>query len=227
MKKVISIIICLALCLSSLMLPTSAMAESAITIRCADVTCDPGDRITVDVTVENNPGFGLLVLTPQFSSELSLVELKNGNIISDFGSGPQQYMWLGDQDTTKNGLLLSITFDVSDNTKPGEYTAGFILRTCANYDEQRINAVIVPGKITVNCLHTFTTVHPAENSTCIKQGHAEYYTCDTCGEVVIGSDELLPFGNHVGGTATCLNKAICDVCKQPYGDYAAHRLTQH
>ena len=25
-----------------------------------------------------------------------------------------------------------------------------------------------------------------------------------------------------GGTATCIQKAVCDVCKQEYGDYAPH-----
>ena len=30
---------------------------------------------------------------------------------------------------------------------------------------------------------------------------------------------------HTGGTATCLSKAVCDVCSQVYGDYAPHQLT--
>lgn len=76
--------------------------------------------------------------------------------------------------------------------------------------------------VTVECSHTNTTVHPAEISTCLNQGHAEYYTCDACGAVTSGSNELLPLGDHTGGTATCKDKAICDVCHQPYGDYDAH-----
>ena len=77
-------------------------------------------------------------------------------------------------------------------------------------------------EVSVACSHANTTIYSANNSTCEVQGNDEYTTCDDCGIVVSGSDAKLPFADHTGGTATCKSQAICDVCNQPYGDYASH-----
>lgn len=81
--------------------------------------------------------------------------------------------------------------------------------------------------VSVSCSHVNTTVYPANNSTCLVEGNAEYSICDDCGIVVSGSDSKLPLTDHKGGTATCKDKAICIVCSQPYGNYGGHTLTKH
>lgn len=81
--------------------------------------------------------------------------------------------------------------------------------------------------VTVNCTHNVGHSVPAEESTCLKQGHGAYDVCDDCGEITSGSDALLPLGDHKGGTATCKELAICEVCHQPHGNYAKHQLTKH
>jgi len=81
--------------------------------------------------------------------------------------------------------------------------------------------------VSIACSHANTTVHPANASTCLVQGNAEYTTCNDCGIVVSGSDAKLPLADHKGGTATCKDKAICTVCSQPYGNYGSHTLTNH
>lgn len=80
--------------------------------------------------------------------------------------------------------------------------------------------------VTVNCSHLNTTDITAEESTCITHGHKAYTVCNDCGEITKGSDSELPFGNHTGGTATCVKKAVCDVCHKEYGDLAAHKYTE-
>ena len=77
--------------------------------------------------------------------------------------------------------------------------------------------------VTVNCSHLNTTDVPAEDSTCIKHGHKAYTVCNDCGEVTQGSNSELPLGDHIGGTATCVKKAVCDVCHKEYGNLAAHK----
>ena len=81
--------------------------------------------------------------------------------------------------------------------------------------------------VTVNCSHLHTTEHSAEPSTCIQHGHNAYTVCDDCGEVTEGSDAELPLSEHTGGTATCTKKAVCDVCHQEYGDFAAHNYIEN
>lgn len=77
--------------------------------------------------------------------------------------------------------------------------------------------------VTVNCSHLNTTNVSAEDSTCIKHGHKAYTVCNDCGEVTQGSNSELPLGDHIGGTATCVKKAVCDVCHKEYGNLAAHK----
>ena len=81
--------------------------------------------------------------------------------------------------------------------------------------------------VTVECSHANTTTHPAVESTCLVQGNDEYVTCNDCGEVISGSADKLPLGDHTGGTATCKDLAVCEVCNQPYGEYGDHDLTEH
>ena len=61
----------------------------------------------------------------------------------------------------------------------------------------------------------------ASKATCTTK--ATYYkSCAVCGDT---SDETFEGGDllpHSGGTATCVAKAICDVCEQPYGEFADH-----
>ncbi len=104
------------------------------------------------------------------------------------------------------------------NVGTATITASFI------YDGELCQGICT---ITVECHHANTTIYHAEDSTCLMQGHNEYTICNDCGEVINGSDELLPIGNHSGGNATCKEQAICVVCHQPYGEYASHDLTHH
>lgn len=80
--------------------------------------------------------------------------------------------------------------------------------------------------VTVDCSHLSTTVVPAEPSTCIEHGHAEYTVCNDCGAVVAGSDAELPLAPHnyvenaeeeyLVSAATCVDTAVyyenCSVC---------------
>ncbi|MBQ2985915.1 MAG: Ig-like domain-containing protein [Tyzzerella sp.] len=46
-----------------------------------------------------------------------------------------------------------------------------------------------------------------------------WYECEICGEK---KDE----GNHSGGTASCKEKALCEVCNKSYGELKAHVLVE-
>ena len=80
--------------------------------------------------------------------------------------------------------------------------------------------------VNVACSHAKTTEHPAESSTCQKQGHEAYTICDECGEIISGSEAKLPLAAHtyaqvadakyLKSAATCVSKAVyyesCTVC---------------
>ncbi len=55
----------------------------------------------------------------------------------------------------------------------------------------------------------------SESYTCISEGHYRTCTRDGCGE-----DEALEA--HDGGVATCTERAVCDICKNAYGNTLPH-----
>lgn len=108
--------------------------------------------------------------------------------------------------TVENGIVTPLkkgTTTITVTTEDGGFTA-----SCS---------------VTVNCSHLNTTDVPAEDSTCIKHGHKAYTICNDCSEITRGSNSELPLGDHIGGTATCVKKAVCDVCHKEYGNLAAHK----
>lgn len=82
--------------------------------------------------------------------------------------------------------------------------------------------------VTVTCGHGIGNDYPAEESTCTVKGHDAYIQCGDCGQLLdeegneIEEIPFRPLAAHKGGTATCKDKAVCSVCNQPYGDFAAH-----
>lgn len=46
--------------------------------------------------------------------------------------------------------------------------------------------------------------------------HEFIYWCDSC------KMNTRRAASHTGGTATCTERAVCEVCNQPYGELAAH-----
>lgn len=159
----------------------------------------PVTGITLDKeTASIGTGDGTLTLTPIFSPETAT----NKNV-----------KWASSDNTVatvKDGVVTPLkkgTTTITVTTEDGNFSASCV--------------------VTVNCSHLHTTEHPAEPSTCVKHGHNAYTVCDDCGEIMEGSDAELPLGEHTGGTATCIKKAICDVCQQEYGDFAAHNYIEN
>ncbi len=119
---------------------------------------------------------------------------------------------------------------VDDNGKVTGVNDGTAIITITTNDGNftaECEVTVETRQVALICLHRNTTVHKAKKSTCLVQGNNEYTTCDDCDKVVEGSDEKLPLADHIGGTATCEEKAICFVCNKEYGEYAAHKLVNH
>ena len=60
-------------------------------------------------------------------------------------------------------------------------------------------------------------------ATCKEDGFYEAVVyCAVCGEELSRETVTIPMTSHTGGTATCLEKAICEICGHPYGELAPH-----
>ena len=70
-----------------------------------------------------------------------------------------------------------------------------------------------------NCGYERTVTHTYDNVKYDSDKH--WYECD-CGEKKADSE-----ASHTGGTATCISKAKCTVCKQSYGSLSEHNFNEN
>ena len=71
---------------------------------------------------------------------------------------------------------------------------------------------------TSDCKHTGgTEIKDAKDATCTENGYTGDTYCKGCGDK-LESGKVIPAAGHKGGTATCKDKAVCEVCRQPYGE---------
>lgn len=106
-------------------------------IICKNVSGKAGDRIEIEVSVENNPGIMYLELTPIYSKELGAPTIKNGNVFSDITIG-KQIIWTSDTDNHNNGKLITFFFDLPKDIPLGDYSFDLILRGAYNYNEESV-----------------------------------------------------------------------------------------
>ena len=71
---------------------------------------------------------------------------------------------------------------------------------------------------TSDCKHTGgTEIKDAKDATCTENGYTGDTYCKDCGNK-LESGKVIPAAGHKGGTATCKDKAVCEMCRQPYGE---------
>ena len=71
---------------------------------------------------------------------------------------------------------------------------------------------------TSDCKHTGgIEIKDAKDATCTENGYTGDTCCKGCG-AKLESGKVIPAAGHKGGTATCKDKAVCEVCRQPYGE---------
>ena len=135
------------------MMPLSAGAEEIPKIKVSESSGKPGESVTVDVLLDDNPGINSFTLA--FDYDTNRLSLDNVEVSSDLG-GQFQYakkaVWLNSSDTTYNGKILTLSFTVLDSATNGDayvavtYNKGDI----CNYDEEDVDFSPVAGKIAVS-----------------------------------------------------------------------------
>lgn len=99
--------------------------------------------------------------------------------------------------------------------KLNEYTLGGTYKLLNNdyHDVLQILSQTIEGK---DVPYGDANPHFHIRSEWMVENNQHYRTCQS------GCDVKLDVGDCSGGEATCFQKAICDVCQQPYGEFAEH-----
>lgn len=148
-KKIISAVLT---ALVIIVVTSSVSAADAPTISVGTVSGNPGDTVTVGLSLENNPGVCAMILTPSYDT--SALKLKSSSLVDGFGGmfeSDSKLVWVNAGDVGKNGDFMTMTFTVLDSARKGDteisvtYSDGDI----CNWDEKNVDFEIVSGKIEI------------------------------------------------------------------------------
>ena len=255
MKKVLSILVMVAMLASFIALP--AAAAETVTLTVSNVTAQPGEEVTVTISVANNPGLASLVFDVAYDSVLTLTNVTFNPAFGAYATAPTPYrnpepitMISPLSDITTNGIFVTLTFKVSEKAAFG-YQANVTVTFNADdiYDGNfdTVPMSVINGAVTVACPHANTIETPEEPADCDSVGYSAGVYCNDCKTYVSGHEEIPSTNNHVdangkwetdenahfrtcecgvtydraphsGGSASCTQKAKCEVCEREYGE---------
>ena len=143
------------------------------TIVVDSVTAEPGETVTVCVSLENNPGIVSMMLTVDFDEALELIGRTDTGLLpsqvhSPNLNNPYTLCWVNDTATTNytvNGSLVELTFKLSEDAEPGTYpiTITYDLDNydIYNCDVELVEFAVVNGGVTYEpTTHTVTFIDP-------------------------------------------------------------------
>ena len=120
----------------------------------------PGDTIDIDIAISNNPGILGMTLTLQYDAKLKLVSAKSGAAFDMlamtspgiFESGCK-FVWDGtelDEKSIKDGTILTLTFEISDEVKAGEkYIISASSEDAVDLNLNPVKLVIQSGSLSI------------------------------------------------------------------------------
>ena len=138
----------LVVALTFAMIAPAAFASDALVIASEAVECERGKTVEVALVVENNPGFAALMINVSKVQGIEVVNVENGNVMSQMTSGTN-ILWDAASDSTVTGTLVVLTFSVSDTVELGEHTIAVNFYECFNYSLQAVSVSIAPIVINV------------------------------------------------------------------------------
>lgn len=217
MKKLITVMLALVLCVGMLSVVASAAGTPALTVSSA--TGAAGESVEVTVKLSNNPGIAMLEFGVDYdSSRLELEGMTTSGL--DGAMATTNYIWVTTNaaDSTYEGKILTIKFKVKADAAPGEASVKLTGINCGNWAEEVISVSASAGKVTLACDHVWGEWTVTKEANCTEKGE-KTRTCSACGEVETKAIDAL---GHTWGEwkvtkeATCKAKGektrTCEVC---------------
>lgn len=185
----------------------SDASVSGGTLTVGSATATVGDKLSIDVVFENNPGMNAMSLAPVYDeSLLRLDAIKMGEGIWANGVAIRKYVWSNmSRDAYDGGVVISLEFTVLDSasltdaTAPVNTTVSLIYDGC-NYAEERPPVTVIDGTVTI--------------------------TPKGAGALIVGS------GNYISGDTIELpvvmknNPGVCSLILAPVYDSSVLELVQ-
>ncbi len=148
-SKVASVFLILTFILS--LIPMGVSASNVPTLTVGTINAHGGETVEIPVTVSNNPGFNAFTFSFLFDeTALSLDSVTLNSAVGGQLYFTKRAVWVGSNDYTGNGVILTLRFTVADNAS-GTYGIGISYKQgdVCNYNEEDVNFTLVSGSINV------------------------------------------------------------------------------
>lgn len=181
-NKLLIVVLCLAMLLAIVPTVNTVNAAGEFGISAGTAGGTAGSEVAVDITLKNNPGFTALNMALLYDTEY-LTQKSVENKVADLAmsAGPS-LVWDGVENYTEDGTLATVKFQIASDAPAGDYEIKLVFWDASNEDLEEVSAMVIPGKITVECSHIEKTEVHENAPTCMENGNYKYYTC-SCGDV--------------------------------------------
>ncbi len=183
MKRFFAFVCTLALLLSLWVFPASAAGSGSLSL--SGGSGQPGDTVTLSVSLSSNPGLISMKFTISYPEDLELTGVSNTGTLGGWTtpsptiSSPYTIRWadsLAAANNTANGKLVRLTFKIKDSAAPGKKTVKLNFSESRDVDGGKNSFNSDSATVTVNCAtHSYGDWAKADGS-----NHSR--TCSACGK---------------------------------------------
>ena len=200
-------------------------------IKVGSVSAQPGETVTVPVTITENSGFSAFTFTLNCAEGLTLTAFTKGEVLNSAESGffdkdleSGNVTWFTPESITSNGVLFNLTVTLPEDAEPGTYAISIALKDSdpSNFvdaDSQPIPLRLINGGINLSA-HEHSYSEETTSATCTEDG-VTIYTCE-CGDTY--SEVILSPGHDIVTDAaidpTCTESGLTEGCHCTRCDYA-------
>ena len=127
---------------------TKPIPADVLVITSSKVKAKRGERVTVTLSIENNPGYAVLIMS---ALEKAGFTLESANSNDDMGSFTvaKNFVWDSLNNITGKGILLTLTYKVGNDVSLGEHTIDLVVRDCVNSNGEVCKTTVENIVITV------------------------------------------------------------------------------
>ena len=148
-SALLTALLCICIGAAVIVTSASASAEGDGTVKFSECSAQTGKTASVTVSLENNPGVAILSMTLDYDkTALTLADVKNGELLDTLDEGLNLF-WSADGNSTTNGVLATLTFDVAEDAEAKDYIISAVINEAYNEDFEPVELAISDGKVTV------------------------------------------------------------------------------
>jgi len=157
-KSTTAIILVLIMLVNIFPISAYSSGSDAMSLTASSVSGKPGDTVTLDITVADNPGLSSLKFNVAYADELILQDVELGSGFGPYLTVPPNYsnpltvtLISPYEDCSAEGVIAKLTFLIADTAAAGEYDVDitYIQKETYNSNFEDVAVSVTNGSVTV------------------------------------------------------------------------------